>query len=318
MPKVAVVGSGLIGRAWSMIFARAGWDVALSDPFPEARAEAVEACGRGLAILAGQGLCDDPEAAHRRITASASLAEALEGADYVQENGPESLDVKKALFAEMDALCPPATILASSTSAIQCSLFTEDLPGRNRCLVAHPVNPPHLIPVVELSGAPWTDPDVIARARAILEEIGQAPIVVRKEIDGFILNRIQTALLSEAFRLVEEGYVSPQDLDLTVSQGLGLRWSFMGPFETISLNAPGGVPDYCARYSPFFRRFSSAPAGAEVWDEERVRAACEAWGPPLSPAEQAEKTRWRDQRLAALAVHKSGQDGFGGEASGGS
>ena len=153
------------------------------------------------------------------------------------------------MFAALDALAPAAAVLASSTSAIPASQFTEALAGRARCLVAHPVNPPHLVPVVELCGAPWTAAATIERARAVMTEVGQVPIVVRRELDGFILNRLQGALLSEAMRLVGEGYVSPEDLDKTVAHGLGLRWSFMGPFATIELNAPGGVADYCARYS---------------------------------------------------------------------
>ena len=133
-------------------------------------------------------------------------------------------------------------MLASSTSAIPASQFTEALPGCARCLVAHPVNPPHLVPIVELCGAPWTTPPVIERAKRIYAEVGQVPIVVNREIDGFILNRLQGALLSEAMRLVGEGYVSPADLDKTVRDGLGLRWSFMGPLATIELNAPAGLP----------------------------------------------------------------------------
>jgi L-gulonate 3-dehydrogenase len=307
MPKVAIIGTGLIGRAWAMIFARAGWTAALTDPAEGAVEAALEACRTGLETLAAQGLCADPQAAHRRIVPALSLAEAVAGADHVQENGPERLELKQALFAELDRLAGPQAILASSTSAIQCSLFTEGLPGRARCLVAHPVNPPHLIPVVELSGAPWTDPDTIARARATYQSIGQSPITVRKEIDGFILNRIQAALLAEAFRLVEEGYVSPQDLDVTVRDGLGLRWSFMGPFETIELNAPGGIPDYCARYAPFFRRLAADPAQPSVWDESASGRVAAAWGEPLQPSDHAAKTRWRDARLAALAAHKQNQ-----------
>jgi 3-hydroxyacyl-CoA dehydrogenase len=307
MPKVAIVGSGLIGRAWAMIFARAGWTVALTDPTPGAMEAALGACREGLDTLAAQELCDDPAAAHGRITAASSLAEAIADADYVQENGPEVLEVKRALFDELDRLAAPGTILASSTSAIQCSLFTEGLAGRARCLVAHPVNPPHLVPVVELSGAPWTTPETIARTREIMARIGQAPVAVLKEVDGFILNRLQAALLSEAFRLVEEGYVTPQDLDLTISEGLGLRWSFMGPFETIELNAPGGVPDYCARYSPFFRRLTADPPGPEVWAPEAVARAVVAWGGTLDPADHAARTSRRDGRLAALARHKREQ-----------
>src|SRR5690606_10729784 len=135
-------------------------------------------------------------------------------------------------------LSDPATVLASSTSSIPASAFTEDLPGRHRCLVAHPVNPPYLIPVVELCGAPSTDAKVVEQARALMDEVKQKPVTVHKELEGFVLNRLQGALLREAFRLVQSGCVSVEDLDATVKDGLGLRWSFMGPFETIDLNAP--------------------------------------------------------------------------------
>ncbi len=315
--KVAIIGAGLIGRAWAMIFARAGWNVALHDTDAGALRDAPELCREGLAILESHGLCADPAAAAARIGIAADLAEAVTGADHVQENGPERLEIKQALFAELDALCPPSTVIASSTSAIQCSLFTERLQHRARCLVAHPVNPPHLIPVVELSGAPWTDPLAIAKARAMFAAIGQAPVEVRREIDGFILNRLQAALLTEAFRLVAEGYATPDDLDTTVSQGLGLRWSFMGPFETIDLNAPGGIADYCARYGPFFRRFATEQAGPETWQDPALAAAlaaaCEARGRQAGeapgPASQTRRSAWRDARLAALAAHKKSAPG---------
>ena len=173
---------------------------------------------------------------------------------------------------------PEHAILASSTSAIVASRFTEELPGRARCLVAHPVNPPHLVPLVELCGAPWTAPQTIERARRIYESIEQVPIIVNREVEGFVLNRLQGALLAEAFRLVGEGVVSPQDLDKTLKDGLGLRWSFIGPFETIELNAPGGIADYCARYTGFYRRLSADPAKPEVWDEENVSRILERLG----------------------------------------
>jgi 3-hydroxyacyl-CoA dehydrogenase len=183
------------------------------------------------------------------------------------------------------------------------------LPGRARCLVAHPVNPPHLVPIVELSGAPWTAPETIARAKAVYDSIGQVPIVVRKEIEGFILNRLQGALLAEAFRLVGEGFVSPQDLDKTVKDGLGLRWSFMGPFETIDLNAPGGMADYCARYTGFYRRLQSAPAGPDVYEPPSVQAILREWGEAPDRTRLDARTRWRDRRLAALRAHKASQPG---------
>jgi 3-hydroxyacyl-CoA dehydrogenase len=307
MRKVAIVGTGLIGQAWAMIFARAGWSVALTDPVPGAVEAGLEACRAGLETLASNGLCDNAEAAFARMSPARDLADALGGAAYVQENGPERLEAKQEIFAELDQLAAPDVILASSTSAIQCSLFTERLHGRARCLVAHPVNPPHLVPIVELSGSPWTSPEVIARARGIYEAIGQVPITVLKEIDGFILNRLQTVLLTEAFRLVEEGYVSPQDLDKTIQDGLGLRWSFIGPFQTIELNAPGGIADYCARYAPFFRRVAAEPPSVSVWDEAATNRVVEAWGGTPSREEVAARSGWRDKRLAALVAHKKSQ-----------
>ena len=249
----------------------------------------------------------DPKGSAARVRAAKSVADALDGATYVQENVPETVEAKRAIFAELDALAAPDTILASSTSAIVASLFTENLKGRARCLVAHPVNPPHLVPIVELVGSPWTAPETVARAKQVYESIHQVPIMVRGEIEGFILNRLQGALLAEAFRLVGEGYCSPQDLDKTIKDGLGLRWSFMGPFATIELNAPGGIADYCARYTGFYKRLQSSPAGVEVYGDANVGKILTEWGEAASPEKLAERTRWRDQRLAALAAHKKTQ-----------
>lgn len=302
---VAIVGSGLIGRAWAMIFARAGWDVRLFDKAEGVAASAVPLCAEGLQNLAANGLCPDPVGAAARIRAVASLAEALLDCTFVQENGPELLDVKRALFAELDALAPAGTVIASSSSAIRCSLFTEDLAGRGRCLIGHPVNPPHLIPLVEISGAPWTDPAALTRARAVYETIGQVPITVLKEIEGFILNRLQGALLAEAFRLASEGYVTPQDLDRTVADGLGLRWSFMGPFETIELNAPGGIADYCGRYTGFYKRLAAEPPPPSVYETDAVETILRQW---QAPNDLPARMQRRDRRLAALRAHKQNQE----------
>lgn len=307
MPNVAVIGAGLIGRAWAAIFARAGWEVALWDPVESQRATAIDLIGAQLDEMARNGLADDQNAAKQRLRVAVSLIDAVSGADFVQESGPELLDAKRALFAALDAAARPDVVIASSTSAIVASQFTEQLAGRARCLVGHPVNPPHLVPVVEICGAPWTSDAAQARARNVYASIGQVPITVKKEIDGFILNRLQAALLSEAFRLVQEGYVSPQDLDRTVADGLGLRWSFMGPFETIELNAPEGIADYCRRYAPFFRRTLENQPGMPVWDEARIQHVADAFGPTPTPAMVAVKSQWRDRRLAALAVHKQQQ-----------
>jgi L-gulonate 3-dehydrogenase len=304
MPRVAIIGSGLIGRAWAMVFARAGWDVAMYDAVGGVADKALGLVAEGLDELAKHGLVLDPKGAAARVRAAKSMADALDGASYVQENVPETLDAKRAIFAELDALAAPDAILASSSSAIVASLFTESLTGRARCLIAHPVNPPHLVPIVELVGAPWTAPETIARAKQVYESVNQVPIVVRREVEGFILNRLQGALLAEAFRLVGEGYVSPQDLDKTIKDGLGLRWSFMGPFATIELNAPGGIADYCGRYTGFYERLQSDPAGVDVYEDANIARILTEWGEAASPEQLVERTRWRDQQLAALAAHK--------------
>jgi 3-hydroxyacyl-CoA dehydrogenase len=185
------------------------------------------------------------------------------------------------------------------------SLFSETLAGRARCLVAHPVNPPHLVPIVELAPAPWTDPAVVERAKAIYEAAGQVPITLRKEKAGFVLNRLQAVLLAEAFRLVGEGVASAQDVDKTIRDGLGLRWSFMGPFETIELNAPGGIPDYCARYSASLDRMVKSSEGlGNPFDAATVATVMSEW-PGMQSAERVKRlSDWRDTRLAALQAHK--------------
>jgi L-gulonate 3-dehydrogenase len=304
MPRIAVIGAGLIGRSWAIVFAAAGWNVTLHDADPSAAETALAGVAEGLADLARHGLVEDAPAAGKRVRIAATLAQALEGASFVQENLPETVAIKQAIFTELDRRAAPDAILASSTSSIVPSLFTESLPGRQRCLVAHPVNPPHLVPLVELLGSPWTQPAIITKATQIYQAVGQVPIIVNRDIEGFILNRLQGALLAEAFRLVGDGYVSPQDLDKTLQDGLGLRWSFMGPFATIELNAPGGMSDYCARYAGFYRRLQENPATAAVFEKENVERILAQWNSP--PVDRLPGlARERDQRLAALKAHKS-------------
>jgi 3-hydroxyacyl-CoA dehydrogenase len=306
----AILGAGLIGRSWAMVFARAGWAVRIFDNDPVQLAAARSHVATDLAEQQAFGLIDDAARAAARIVWCERLADVLEGAHWVQENLPETVEAKRQIFSLLDSSAPAGAILASSTSAIPASRFTEAMAARARCLVAHPVNPPHLVPVVELCGAPWTAPETIARAQEVMSAIGQVPVVVRREVDGFVLNRLQGALLSEAMRLVGEGYVTPADLDKTVSEGLGLRWSFMGPFATIELNAPGGVADYCARYGSFFRRLASDPPSPAIWDEKNahgVAAKLDAATAREGTGTRDARAAWRNRRLLALMRHKRDQ-----------
>jgi len=304
---VAIIGAGLIGRAWAVVFARAGWTVRLTDTHGPTLDAAPGLIRDELHALHAHGLVNDPEGSAARVSVARDLSGALTQVDFVQENGPETVEAKQALFAELDRLAPPEAILASSTSAIVASRFTESLPGRARCLVGHPVNPPHLVPLVELCGAPWTSPAAIARARSVYRDIGQVAVTVNREVEGFVLNRLEGALLAEAFRLVGESVMSPEDLDEIVCNGLGLRWSFLGPFATIELNALGGIPDYCARYTGFYQRLASDPAGPGVYDGANADRVIAAWPHAPSPGRLAARTRWRNELLAALAAHKRRQ-----------
>ncbi len=307
MTNVAVIGAGLIGRAWSIVFARAGFDVALWDPHPQQVQAALAFIGERLPELEEVGLLKEPPAiVFGRIRPMGNLADTVRSAEHVQENGPERVDAKQPLFAELDRLARPDAVLASSTSGIPASAFTETLAGRARCLVAHPVNPPYLIPLVELCPAPWTDPAVVSRTRALMTSAGQVPATVNKEMDGFALNRLQGALLAEAFRLIADGVISPTDLDALVKHGLGLRWSFMGPLETIDLNAPGGLKDYCERYGPLYAELQRQMTPRE-WDAaliDRLQAARRA---ELPANMQGVRQEWRDRRLMALLAHKATQ-----------
>ncbi|RUU54664.1 3-hydroxyacyl-CoA dehydrogenase [Mesorhizobium sp. M2C.T.Ca.TU.002.02.1.1] len=305
MPRVAIIGTGFIGRAWAITFARAGHEVVLWDAAADAPAIARDYIAGLLPDLAANGLLNDgPEKVLDRISISPKMDEALEGVVHVQENAPEKLELKKTVFSMLDEKAPRDAVLASSTSALLPSVFTAHLAGRERCLVAHPINPPYLVPAAELVPAPWTSAEVMERAAAFFRASGQAPLVMKREIDGFIMNRLQGALLEEAFRLVDEGYASVEDIDIGIRDGLALRWSFMGPFETIDLNAPGGVRDYVVRYESLYEN---------LWPSTQHRAS---WGGPVLdrverdrrsklPAEKlVERQEWRDRRLMALIAHK--------------
>lgn len=302
--KVAVVGSGLIGQAWAIVFARGGCEVTLWDGDPAALEKAKPLIDGQLADLASHGLIDDAAAILARIQPHAELAGALRGAAYVQENLPERVPLKQEIFARLDTLADPKAVLASSTSSIPASAFTEHLTGRDRCLVAHPVNPPYLVPVVEICGAPWTSSAAVDSTWALMEKVGQKPVRVRKELEGFILNRLQGALLREAFRLVQQGYVDADGLDVTIREGLGLRWAFIGPFETIDLNAPGGLADYCERYGPLYHSIAQQQTDTAPWPPELVADVNAQRRALLPESELAERRIWRDRQLMRLAAVK--------------
>ncbi|GAA4356960.1 3-hydroxyacyl-CoA dehydrogenase [Variovorax defluvii] len=306
--QAAIIGSGMIGRAWSIVFARAGWQVRLYSRSMAQAGVALQRVSTTLSDMAEAGLLDEsPAAVASRILPTDSLERACTGSKLAVENIPETLELKRQVFTELDALCPPDAVLASSTSWLPASSFTESVPGRHRCLVAHPTNPPNLVPLVEVCPAPWTSPECVNQAMSIFTSVGQQPVLVRREIHGFLLNRIQGAVLNEVLNLFEQGFASTADLDKVMKYGLGLRWSFMGPLETIDLNAPKGVIDYAARYGETYSAVGKTQ-GANGWSP-KVMAKIELERRQVLPEDQlAERGRWRDQRLMALRAHQRRQE----------
>lgn len=308
--KVAIIGAGLIGRSWAITFARGGYDVAIYDPEITALKNSLDLIGNILVDLEKAALLQNQTAAtlRKKIVPVRTIEEAVAEAAHVQENVPEELEAKKAIFARLDAVSPADAVLGSSSSAIPPSQFTETLRGRGRCMVVHPINPPFLVPAVEIVPAPWTEPAAVERTRALMVRIGQSPMVLGKEIDGFIINRLQAALLHEAFRLVEGGYATVEDVDVGIRKGIGLRWAFMGPFETIDLNAPGGVADYVARYAGAMAKIGATQKELPSWSGAVGEKIATERARRVPRAELANRQRWRDRRLMALLRHLAAAD----------
>lgn len=306
--NLVVVGAGLVGTSWAIVFARAGKHVTVNDVEQVQLDSAAMKINENLAALHDIGLLSESVAeVEARITYQVELADALESAEYVQECVVESLPAKQAIFSKLDSLAADSVILASSTSGFPTSSFATEVPGRSRCLVAHPVNPPHLVPLVEISGAEFTAADVVERTRLLMQEIGQEPIVLRHEVPGFVLNRLQWSLLGEAYRLVEQGVATVDEIDAAIRDGLGRRWAFMGPFEVGDLNAPDGLQDYLERFGETIERINESESLTLSHDSNAAMHA--ARRELLRDDERDDRSRWRDQRLMALAKHLQNQSG---------
>jgi len=298
--KVAIVGAGIIGCSWAMVWARSGHTVAIYDADSATRERALNTLAAYEEDLNRVGMTV-PDNALGRVQIASTLADAVGDADYVQESVPENIDVKRALFAELDSLALPSAILASSTSALGMSRFTETLTGRGRCVIVHPATPPHMMPVTEIVPSPWTDRAVVERIFTLMESLGQTPVLVKKEVAGFAMNRMQGALLIEMFRLIEDGVISADHADKLISDGFGLRWAFLGPLEGVDLNAPGGIADYLHRFGHMFDNMAKEERVPGPVLNQKLIATLDAEMRAKLPLEDIEAKRsWRNQRMAAL------------------
>ena len=271
------------------------------EPEGRRRGVLVEEVEVRLGELDAFGLLDEaPAEIVARLAVTGDLSEALDGAVHVQECAPESLSLKVDLFERMDALADASTTLASSSSSITVSRIAAGLPGRARCILAHPGNPPYLIRVVELAPAPFTAQGTVDSARELFSGAGMLPIKVRQEIDCLVFNRLQGALLREALLLVRDGVVAPEDLDLVVSEGLARRWSVIGPLAVAELNTRGGIVAHAGFMGRAYGRIGMERGQEDPWASDVVQRVAEDLESRFPSSRRDDQVLWRDRELMRL------------------
>ena len=247
--RIAIVGTGVIGASWAALYLARGFDVVATDPAPNAEASLRKYVDDAWTTLTRIGL--SPGASRDRLGFASSMKEALAQADFVQENGPERPEFKIKLYAEMDAIAPPDSLIASSSSSLTMSVIQSKCARPERCVIGHPFNPPHVIPLVEVVGGAKTSPEAVQQAMAFYSSIGKKAIYLRKEVPGHVANRLQSALYREVLYLIEQGVLSVADADDAVSWGPGLRWGVMGPSLQFHLGGgSGGIQHFIEHLLP--------------------------------------------------------------------
>ena len=309
--KFAIVGSGSIGVAWGIVFARAGYDVNIYDIDPERIAKAKVDLKNRLEMLEQFSLsAEEKSKLLSRFNYFVELSPALEDVDYVQECVPEKRELKEQVFRQLDALAGETTILASSSSAITASEFAGNIQGKSRCLVVHPGNPPYLLSVAEVVPAPFTSENTVEMATAILTKVKMRPILVHQEIEGFVFNRLQGAILREAYCLVRDGVVTAADVDRIVTDGLAKRWAVIGPFATTALNVQGGVRAHAARMGASYESMGRLRGQNDPWTLELVNQVDEEISQILPVEDWDKNALQRDRALLELTRLIEGNPSF--------
>lgn len=297
LKTVAVVGTGVIGRGWIHVFSAAGCRTRIYDP----DLVQTDAATTWLQQVLDQDIEDgfitenDKENRQRLISTHQNLEDALDGVEYVQESGPERLEVKQSLFAEMDRTAHSDTILASSTSTIDIEDIAAGLAGKSRCITAHPFNPPYVLPAVEMMPTQNGDPAVFERAVAFMKSVGQKPVRMNKFIRGYLANRIQAAVVREAIHIVNKGIADVEAVDAVISEALGLRWAVFGNFGTNHTNADGGIREYYTHYGQVYQgMMNDLDSTAPEFDPEMIEKIGEGVDRMFGSASVARICRWRD------------------------
>lgn len=296
---VGIIGRGIIGASWAIVFARSGVRVRIWCRKPEATEEVRAHLAASLTALRGTGLEGDADTLDR-ITVHTSIMETLADVDYVQESVSEDEQLKHEMLARIEAHAPRHAIIGSSTSGIMPSRMATALAHPERFLIVHPLTPPHLLPVTEVCAAPQTSAAVVDDVCDWLSALGQHPIKIHTEIAGFALNRILGALLNECYALVSDGVLDPADVDPLLTEGFGLRWSTIGPFASMDLNAPGGIRDYLTRYGSIAETVARSRGAAPALTEQLIERISASVPSAYGSQDRDALARERDRRIAEM------------------
>ena len=299
--RIVILGAGSIGVAFAAVFSQAGAEVVVVDPNPDRRAVVPMALVRQYGAIATAGL---EQGTPRPVLVHETPDAYLTSATMVLECGPENLGIKQEIFADLLRKTSDTTVLATASSAITISWIVPDVALQSRCLVAHPVNPPSVLRVIELVPAPGTDAQTMDAAAGIFDQAGFHCVLLGLEIEGFVLNRLQGAVLREAYRLVEDGVTDVAGVDTIMRMGLGPRWALSGPFETAELNTPGGIIAHAARMGPAYKRMGEARGETVEWSESLIDRVAAQRRALLKEDAIPTRSDWRARAVAALVAKR--------------
>jgi 3-hydroxyacyl-CoA dehydrogenase len=303
---IAIIGGGSIGVGFAIVHARAGHTVCLYDPDTDCRAGLPASLQAILADLAEFGLvAENFEQILNGVEVVDSIEQAVAGSALVHECAPEDLDVKREVVSTLDSVADVETVIASASSAITATEFAAHAANRQRFLVAHPGNPPYLLPVIEIVPAAFTAPAAVDRAMQLLAAAGMSPIRLRREVPGFVFNRLQGALLREAYCLVRDGVAGVDDIDRVVRDGPGLRWAVIGPFETVDLNTRGGIERHARLLGPAYERMGAERGQHDPWTPDLVAKVTDERRQLLPLEQRPDRIRWRDRQLMRLLAART-------------
>ena len=300
MQNIGICGAGLIGASWAIGFANAGYKSLVYDNNPDSFKNFENVFDKLIKDLIIINPDLNVQKIKLNIKLNCSIEEICKDSILIQESIIEDLEEKKKIFTILDKLSSKNTILASSSSYLLISKISENLINRHRCINAHPALPPHVVPFVEVCGSLETSPEIIQKALSLYKKANYASIIINKETEGFVLNRLQGALLNEAVRLHEGGYASMDDIDIAMKHALGIRWAFLGPFEIMDLNAPDGIKDSFSRYKTGIQNLAKEQNTVPEYSDDYLNRLEEEQRKRLAFSDRPKRIEKRNQMIALI------------------